>query len=83
MNEDSHAYFLELGELIDHAIEAIDTYFNMVTDQINLYNTNMSNRANDVMKVLTILAQFLFRLLSLPEFMELILNTWQNYILNI
>jgi magnesium transporter len=56
LNEDSHAYFLELSELVDHAIDAIDTYFNMVTDQINLYNTNVSNRANDVMKVLTIFA---------------------------
>ena len=28
----------------------------MIGDQINLYNTNISNRANDLMKVLTIFA---------------------------
>jgi magnesium transporter len=28
----------------------------MITDQLNLYNTNLSNKANDVMKVLTLFA---------------------------
>ena len=28
----------------------------MTSDQINLYQTNISNRANDVMKVLTVFA---------------------------
>lgn len=56
LSEESHSYFLELSDLVEHAIDAIDTYFAMVGDQINLYNTNISNRANDVMKVLTIFA---------------------------
>lgn len=49
-------YFHELNDLIDYSNDAIDTYFGMIADQINLYNTNISNRANDLMKVLTIFA---------------------------
>ena len=49
-------YFQELNDLIDHAYEAADTYFNMIGDYLNIFNTNVSNRVNDVMKVLTIFA---------------------------
>ena len=49
-------YFKELEELITQALEAIDFYFGMISDQLNIYNTHASNRANDVMKVLTIFA---------------------------
>ncbi len=56
LKNETHIYFQELNDLVDHSNEAIDTYFVMIGDQINLYNTNVSNRANDVMKVLTIFA---------------------------
>lgn len=56
INEKSLIYFRELEELVTQALEAIDFYFGMISDQLNIYNTHASNRANDVMKVLTIFA---------------------------
>lgn len=56
IKKDSQVYFQELYDLVEHSNEAIETYFNMIGDQFNLYNTNVSNRVNDVMKVLTIFA---------------------------
>lgn len=49
-------YVADLSDLIIHANESIDVYFTMISDQLNIYNTNLSNRVNDVMKVLTIFA---------------------------
>ena len=37
-------------------MEAIDSYRDMLSDQLNLYNSVVANRMNDVMKVLTIFA---------------------------
>jgi magnesium transporter len=53
---DNKIYYQELFNLVDHSNDAIDTYFSMINDHINLYNTNLSNKVNDVMKVLTIFA---------------------------
>lgn len=53
---DSRVYFQELIDSTEHAIEAIDSYTTMISDQMNSYNTNLSNKVNDVMKVLTIFA---------------------------
>ncbi|MFO7864903.1 MAG: magnesium/cobalt transporter CorA [Salinivirgaceae bacterium] len=49
-------YLPDLADLATQAIDAIEIYYTMVADQLNIYNTNMSNKANDVMKVLTIFA---------------------------
>jgi len=49
-------YIPDLDDLVTQALDAIEIYHTMVADQLNLYNTNISNRANDVMKVLTIFA---------------------------
>ena len=56
IQHESIVYFQELNDLVEHAYEAADTYFNMIGDYFNIYNTNVSNRVNDVMKVLTIFA---------------------------
>jgi len=56
IDKDTVTFFQELFDLIDHSIEATDTYHVMISDHINVYNTNLSNRVNDVMKVLTIFA---------------------------
>ncbi len=53
---DTVVYYLELNDLIEHLNESIDAYYLMVSDQLSIYNTNVSNRANDVMKILTIFA---------------------------
>ena len=56
IKKETHVYFQELNDLVEHANDAIEIYFGMIGDQLNLYHTNLSNRANDVMKVLTIFA---------------------------
>ncbi len=48
-----------LRDLNDHVIlsvETIDSYLVMIMDQMNMYNANISNRANEIMKTLTIFA---------------------------
>ncbi|MBN1926791.1 MAG: magnesium/cobalt transporter CorA [Prolixibacteraceae bacterium] len=54
--ETSLPYFIDLDDLLAHALETVDVYYLMIGDQLNIYNTNLANRANDVMKVLTIFA---------------------------
>jgi magnesium transporter len=56
IKKESIVYFQELNDLIEQSIDAVDTYQNMVNDQLNHYNTNISNQANAIMKFLTIFA---------------------------
>jgi magnesium transporter len=50
------SYLKDLQDLTAQAVEAIDIYYNMTNDFLNIYNANVGNRTNDVMKVLTIYA---------------------------
>lgn len=46
-----------LKDLLDHAtqaVEVIDTYREMLTDHLNIYHTGVTNKLNEIMKVLTI-----------------------------
>ena len=56
IHEQTVPFLKDLQDLITQAAEAIDTYRDMLSDQLNLYNSVMSNRMNDIMKVLTIFA---------------------------
>ena len=49
-------FLKDLKDLISHATEAIDTYRDLLTDQLNIHNSVMANKMNDIMKVLTIFA---------------------------
>lgn len=49
-------YLKDLFELVMQSTETIELYNNLISDQLNIYNTNVSNRMNEVMKVLTIFA---------------------------
>ena len=49
-------FLKDLQDLISQATEAIDTYRVLLTDQLNIYNSVMANRMNDIMKVLTLFA---------------------------
>ena len=49
-------FLKDLQDLIIHASEAVDTYREMLTEQLNIYNSSLSNRMNDIMKLLTIFA---------------------------
>jgi magnesium transporter len=54
--ESTWPYIDDLDDLLTHSLETVELYYTMISDQLNIYNTNLSNRANDVMKVLTIFA---------------------------
>jgi magnesium transporter len=56
ISNDSAKFYDDLDELLTQAIEAIEIYYTMATDQLAIFNTNVNNRQNDVMKVLTIYA---------------------------
>ena len=54
-NEIKH-YLLDLNDHIIKILEDLDSYQTINMDQFNMYNTAISNRANDIMKTLTIFA---------------------------
>ncbi|MBU2515301.1 magnesium/cobalt transporter CorA [bacterium] len=56
VQENTFPFLRDLLDLINQASEAIDTYREMLTDHLNIYNSVMSNRMNDIMKVLTVFA---------------------------
>lgn len=56
IKESTLPYFNDLDDLLTHAFDSVELYYTMISDQLNIYNMNLSNRANDVMKVLTIFA---------------------------
>jgi len=56
IKENTIPFLKDLLDLITQATEAIDTYREMLSDQLNIYNSSISNRMNDIMKVLTIFA---------------------------
>ena len=49
-------FLKDLNDITTHAADAIDTYREMLSDELDIYNSTMSNKMNDIMKVLTIFA---------------------------
>jgi magnesium transporter len=56
IRDENIIFYQELFDIEEQSIDAVENYFQMTTDLINLYNTYLSNKVNDVMKVLTIFA---------------------------
>jgi magnesium transporter len=56
IREETKPFLNDLIDLITQASEAIDMYREMLSDQLNIYNSNVSNKMNDIMKILTIFA---------------------------
>lgn len=56
IREEHIIFYQELFDIEEQSIDAVENYFSMTNDLLNLYNTNISNKANEVMKVLTIFA---------------------------
>ena len=55
--QEKHLHFMkDLNDLVMQATEAIELYNGMISDHLNIYSTNVNNRINEVMKVLTIFA---------------------------
>ncbi|MCA1793097.1 MAG: magnesium/cobalt transporter CorA [Desulfotignum sp.] len=56
IHERTLPFIKDMEDLVIHATEAIDTYRDLLTDQLNIYNSVVANKMNDIMKVLTIFA---------------------------
>ncbi len=56
IHKDVNPFIRDLHDLVLQATEAIETYREMLSDQLNIYNSVLSNRMNEIMKVLTIFA---------------------------
>ncbi|MGW8317274.1 MAG: magnesium/cobalt transporter CorA [Bacteroidales bacterium] len=55
--KDKYITFLrDLNDMVQQAADAIELYSGMISDHLNIYHTVVSNRTNEVMKVLTIFA---------------------------
>lgn len=50
------SFLKDLSDLATQALEAIEIYHNMANDYLNIYHSNIANRTNEVMKVLTVFA---------------------------
>ncbi|SHF86902.1 magnesium transporter [Mariniphaga anaerophila] len=49
-------FLKDLNDLATQVMEAVEIYHNMANDYLNIYHSNVGNRTNEVMKVLTIFA---------------------------
>ncbi len=56
INEKTMVFLKDLHDLTTQTLEAVDFYYSMANDYLNIYHSNVSNRTNEVMKVLTIFA---------------------------
>jgi magnesium transporter len=56
IREGTREFIKDLNDHITHSIDAVDSYQLMILDQMNIYNASISNRANEIMKTLTIFA---------------------------
>lgn len=54
IQEQTMPFLKDLLDLASQAVEVVDTYREMLSDHLNIYNTGISNRLNEIMKVLTI-----------------------------
>ncbi|MDR0982367.1 MAG: magnesium/cobalt transporter CorA [Culturomica sp.] len=54
LNPRTSSYLKDLESLITQALESIEIYYTIVSEQQNTYSSNLSNSTNEIMKVLTI-----------------------------
>lgn len=58
IDDENLKYFRDLNDLVVQATESIEIYQMMLNDQMNIYHASLDNRANEIMKVLTVLSAF-------------------------
>jgi magnesium transporter len=56
LQEMTEKYLRDLSEHVEVSLEFIEFYQTMIMDLYNMYNVSISNRANEIMKTLTIFA---------------------------
>lgn len=56
ITEDTREFITDLHDHVVITYESIEVYYSLVADQLDIYNSMISNRANEIMKVLTVFA---------------------------
>lgn len=54
INKKTLIHYDELKDNVNHSIESLESYRELLTDQLNIYHTTMSSKLNDIMKFLTV-----------------------------
>ena len=54
--EESIPFYKDLYDHVLHVLETVDTYRDILTQMLDTYMSSISNRMNEVMKVLTVIA---------------------------
>ncbi|WP_422859568.1 magnesium/cobalt transporter CorA [Flagellimonas sp. S174] len=54
IDRDTVPYLKDLEDNITHASEAIEIYKEMLNDQLDIYNSALNNKLNDIIRVLTV-----------------------------
>ena len=54
IREENMVFFRDLQSNASQAVESADSYREILSDQLNLYHTNVAGKLNDIMKVLTV-----------------------------
>ncbi len=54
INEKTLPFTKDLLDSVTQSLEIIDAYRDMLSDHLNIYSTNINNRLNEIMKILTI-----------------------------
>lgn len=54
INEDINIHLKELQDNINLSSDSLDSYREILSDQLSIFHTNVSNRLNDILKFLTI-----------------------------
>lgn len=54
IREQTMPFLKDLLDLASQAVEVVDTYREMLSDHLNIYNTGVSNKLNEILKILTI-----------------------------
>jgi magnesium transporter len=56
LNKKTDSFYRDLDDLVTQSTESLEIYYTMNSDQLNILNTLIGTKTNDVMKVLTIFA---------------------------
>ncbi len=56
ISKDTRQFITDLHDHVVITYESVEVYYSLVADQLDIYNSMISNRANEIMKVLTVFA---------------------------
>ena len=56
VSDETRLFLRDVGDHVAHAVDVVETYREMTSSLVDLYLSSVSNRMNEIMKVLTIIA---------------------------